>query len=136
MREACQVERASAERAPRARVHTLLWQKQAPQRHGNEATGIMDSLKRMMRTFRLVAQPHQSSITLRGAVAIDVTLRGQPADVAAVAPAIRSWLEFGCELDGAWVDRGTNRHADSMRVPPWACPEITKDTPTAERMSQ
>lgn len=66
--------------------------------------------QRIMKTCRMVVD------TPRGAVTIDVALRGYPAGVAHVEPIIKAFLDFDCGLAGAWVDRGTERNLYSIRA--------------------
>ena len=74
----------------------------------------------MMRTFRMVAEPPGSrderGVHVAGFICIDIVLRGELADVRAVTPIVRAFLDVGCNLVGAWVDEGTERESVTFGV--------------------
>lgn len=75
----------------------------------------------MMRTFRMVAEPGRSvgftyDVEVGAPVAIDIVLRGERADVDAITPIVKAFLDVGCNLIGSWVDEGTERETVTFAV--------------------
>ena len=63
-----------------------------------------------MRTYRMIAE------TPKGAIAIDIIVRGNMDAIHKAHDPIRGFLDFGCGFAGHWVDQGTERLTYTVAV--------------------